>query len=99
MIRYLSILDQNGMVHYTVESGLTKKASGGLLATIFSKDKKMSVVNEYSGQTTSDFVIQSVDIRNLEAGIYDFEIVVRDEVKNSIFSRKTEVRLLEPFTN
>ena len=96
---YNLFLDQNGMVHYTVESGLTKKASGGLLATIFGKDKKMSVVNEYSGRRTSDFVIQSVDIRNLEGGIYDFEIVVRDEVKNGIFSRKTEVRLLEPFTN
>lgn len=91
--------DQSGMVHYTVESGLTKKASAGLLATIFNKDKKISVVNEYSGQTTSDFVIQSVDIRNLESGIYDFEIVVRDEVKNSISSRKTEVRISEPFTN
>ncbi len=91
--------DQNGMVHYTVESGLTKKASAGWLATIFSKDKRISVVNEYSGQTTSDFVIQSVDIRNLEGGIYDFEIVVRDEVKNSMSSRKTEVRILEPFTN
>lgn len=91
--------DYNGMVHYTVESGLAKKRGAGFLANFFSKDKKISVVNEYSARTTSDFVIQSVDIRNLEGGTYDFEIVVRDEVKKTISRRKTEVNILEHFTN
>jgi hypothetical protein len=89
----------DGNVHYTVESGLMEAGNGGFLGNLFAKKKKISVVNEYSGTKTSDFVIQSVDIKNIEAGKYEFSIIVRDEVKKTAIEQKTELEIINRLNN
>jgi len=89
----------DGQVHYTVESSLTKEENGGLWGSLFSKKKRISVVNEYSGTNTSDFVIQSVDIKNLESGKYEFEIIVKDEVQKTTVEQKTELDIISRLNN
>jgi GWxTD domain-containing protein len=88
-----------GAVHYAVESSLTRDQDGGILGGLFSKKKRITVVNEYSGTSTSDFVIQSVDISNLETGRYGLEILVKDQVQKTTVEQKTELEIIANLNN
>ncbi len=92
--------DNNGNVHYRVENALSKKKEGGILKTIFGSDtRKLSIVNEFSGRKTSDFVVQSIHLNNLESGEYEFEIIVYDDIAKKQTRRKTVIQILGHVNN
>jgi hypothetical protein len=92
--------DQSGNVHFRIESAIKKDQKGGIFNRLFKPDQKtISVVNEYSGKRTDEFIIQAIDLNNIEQGEYTFEIIVTDDVGKSISSRKTKLIVLENLNN
>jgi hypothetical protein len=97
---YNLLQDGNGYVQYRVENAISKKEQGGILRSIFGKEtRKLSIVNEYTGQKTSDYVVQSIHLNNLDAGEYDFEIIVYDDIARTEARRTTKILLLDHVTN
>ena len=97
---YNLIADENGYVQYRVENAISKKEAGGILRSIFGKQtSKLSIVNEYTGQQTTDYVVQSIHLNNLDAGEYDFEIIVYDDIAKEETRRATKILLLDHVTN
>ncbi|RQW06159.1 MAG: hypothetical protein EH225_03770 [Calditrichaeota bacterium] len=93
-------LDLSGNIHFTVETALHRKDKGGFFQSIFgSNTEKMSIVNEYSGRRTDEFVVQSVQLSNLEPGEYKLEITVRDKNTGRMIRKNTNMTLLEALTN
>ncbi len=99
-MRTYLLQDENGYVQYRVENAISKKEAGGILKSIFGKQtRKLSIVNEYTGQQTTDYVVQSIHLNNLDAGEYDFEIIVYDDIAKEETRRATKILLLDHVTN
>ncbi len=97
---YNLLPDANGQVNFTVESTLRKKNKGGIFRAIFGKDdERMSIVNEYSGKRQSEYVVQSIQLNNLQAGDYFFEITVRDTRAGQEISKKSDITVIETLNN
>jgi len=97
---YNLVPDENGYVQYKVENAISKKEEGGILKAIFGKEtRKLSIVNEYTGRKTSDYVVQSLHLNNLDAGEYVFEIIVYDDIAKKEVRRDTKIILLDHVTN
>ena len=97
---YNLLPDKNGYVQYRVENAISKKEKAGIFKSIFGKEtKKWSIVNEYTGQKTSDYLVQSIHLYNLDAGDYDFEIIVHDDIAKEQARRVTKILLLDNVTN
>jgi GWxTD domain-containing protein len=92
--------DGFGNVHFRIESSIKKFKEGGFFNKFFKPDQKsISVINEYSGKRTSEFIIQAIDLNNIEQGEYYFEITVRDDNGKTISRRKTKLIVLENLNN
>jgi hypothetical protein len=92
--------DQSGNVHFRIESAIKKDHKRGIFNRLFKPDQKtISIVNEYSGKRTDEFIIQAIDLNNIDQGEYSFEIIVTDDVGKSISSRKTKLIVLENLNN
>jgi hypothetical protein len=87
--------DRNGNVFFRVESVVRKVNRGGLFGKLFKPDQKtISVVNEYSGKRTSEFIIQSIHLNNIDPGEYRFEIIIRDDIAKTNYKRSTVLTIL-----
>jgi len=97
---YNLVPDQLGNVHFRIESTIKKDQKRGIFNRFFKPDQKaISVVNEYSGRRTDEFIIQAIDLNNIEQGEYSFEITVHDDVGKSMSRRKTKLIVLENLNN
>ncbi|GAB4375166.1 MAG: hypothetical protein Kow0042_20350 [Calditrichia bacterium] len=78
---YNLLPDPSGTVHYIVENSVTVESGGNFLGKILGNRKQeISLINEYSGTSPSDFVVQSIDISNLKEGEYVLEILIKDKI-------------------
>ncbi len=97
---YNLLPDADGSVNYTVVNSVTPRSGGGILGSIFGKDKqKVSIVNDYTGKKSTDFVVQSMDIKNLTPGEYVLEIDVKDDIGGTQTHRKTGFTILNSLTD
>ncbi len=86
--------DGSGKTHYVVENSVVRREKRGIIKTLLGKKPpRVTIVNEYSGRETSDFVIQSLDPGNLEPGEYELEIKVKDEISKKETHRTTRFRI------
>lgn len=91
--------DGSGTVHYTVENSIVK-TDEGFLSSLFGRDQgKVTILNDYSGTEPSDFVVQSMDIKNLEPGSYMLEILVKDQIAQTATQRKTYFVVIKSLTD
>jgi len=82
--------DRSGQTHYVVENSVARGEKRGIIKTILGKRApSVTIVNEYSGREVNDFVIQSLDLKNLVPGEYELEIVVKDEIGKEETTRTT----------
>ncbi len=92
--------DRTGKTHYTVENAILSKDDGGLLGSLFGSDpQKVSVVNEYSANNRNDFVVQSMNINNLDPGEYELEIVIHDNQTKTSIKKRTNLTIIESLTD
>jgi hypothetical protein len=92
--------DDKGNVFYTIENAIIKDGGGGLLKSLFGKDeKKVSIVNEYSGQREHDYVVQSIQLLNLDSQDYIVEILVKDEVSRKLIRHTTPIHIINSLNN
>lgn len=93
---YNLLPDVSGGVRYVVENTITRQRKTNFLKALLGKRKqRTTIVNEYSGTGTSDFVIQSIRLNNLEPGDYELEITVKDEIGFFEASKTSDFVLVE----
>ncbi|MEJ2637773.1 MAG: hypothetical protein P8184_21125, partial [Calditrichia bacterium] len=85
--------------HYTVENSIIQKRDGGFLRSILGKSQqKTTLVNEYAAKADSDFVVQSINLSNLQPGDYLLEISISDDVASRKVSRRTQFTIIDSLT-